>query len=279
MEVLIMCKSWLDLADKAVIITGGASGIGREIAFDFVEQGSNVIIADLKEEGREVVQELNEKKGEHLFVQTDVTRIDSIKNMVDKTLDTYDRIDVLVNNAGICFPRLLVDPGDPEGRYELDEKEFDLMVDINQKGVFLCTQIVARQMIKEKKGVIINMGSESNLEGSEGQSCYAATKAALYSFTRSWAKELGKYGIRVVGLAPGIIEKTPLRSKEYEEALAYTRGKTVEELKSGYKKVAVPLGREGTLREVADLTCFLASDRASYIHGVMYNITGGKSRG
>jgi len=99
-----MCKSWLDLVDKTVIITGGASGIGKEIAFDFVEQGSNVIIADLKEEGREVVQELNEIKGKHLFVQTDVTRKDSIKNMVEKTLDTYGKIDVLVNNAGICFP-------------------------------------------------------------------------------------------------------------------------------------------------------------------------------
>jgi sorbitol-6-phosphate 2-dehydrogenase len=123
------------------------------------------------------------------------------------------------------------------------------------------------------------MSSESGLEGSEGQSCYAATKAALYSLTRSWAKELGKYGVRVVALAPGILEKTALRTEAYEEALAYTRGITVEQLRKSYEKVSIPLGRVGRLSEVADLVCFLASDRASYIHGVTYNITGGKSRG
>jgi sorbitol-6-phosphate 2-dehydrogenase len=134
-------------------------------------------------------------------------------------------------------------------------------------------------MVKAEEGVIINMSSESGLEGSEGQSCYAATKAAIYSLTRSWSKELGQHGIRVVGLAPGIMEETGLRSLDYEKALAYTRGKTVEELREGYKNVSVPLGREGKLREVADLTCFLASERASYIHGTTYNISGGKSRG
>jgi len=153
------------------------------------------------------------------------------------------------------------------------------MVAINQKGAFLCAQAAAREMIKQKSGVIINMSSESGLEGSEGQSCYTATKAALYSFTRSWAKELGKYGIRVVAVAPGILEKTGLRTEAYEEALAYTRGITVEQLRIQYEKASVPLGRVGRLQEVADLVCFLASKRASYIHGVTYNITGGKTRG
>lgn len=274
-----MAKTWLDLEKKIVIVTGGTSGIGRAIAEGFAEQGSNVVIADVNPEGEEVIKELPGGAEKHLFIKTDVTDYDNVKAMVAKTVDTYGKVDVLVNNAGVNFPRLLVDPEDPEGKYELNEKEFDLMVAINQKGVFLCAQAVAREMVKEGKGVIINMSSESGLEGSEGQSCYAATKAALYSFTRSWAKELGKHGIRVVGIAPGIMEKTALRSLEYEEALAYTRGKTVEELRAGYKNVSVPLGREGKLKEVADLTCFLASDRASYIHGVTYNITGGKSRG
>lgn len=143
----------------------------------------------------------------------------------------------------------------------------------------MCAQAAAREMVKRNSGVIINMSSESGLEGSEGQSCYAATKAALYSLTRSWAKELGKYGVRVVALAPGILEKTALRTEAYEEALAYTRGITVEQLRKSYEKVSIPLGRVGRLSEVADLVCFLASDRASYIHGVTYNITGGKSRG
>ncbi|GAH20427.1 unnamed protein product [marine sediment metagenome] len=151
---------------------------------------------------------------------------------------------------------------------------------INQKGPYLCTQIVAKEMIKRGiKGVIINITSECGLEGSEGQSCYAATKGALYAFTRSWAKELGKYGIRVVGVAPSIIEKTGIRTLEYEEALAYTRGITVKQLRESYEKVSVPLGRAGKLREIANLVCFLASDKASYIDGTTYNISGGKSRG
>ena len=103
-------------------------------------------------------------------------------------------------------------------------------------------------MMKDKRGgVIINMASESGLEGSEGQSVYASTKAAIYTLTRSWAKELGKYNIRVTGVAPGILEATALRSAEYERSLAYTRGITVEELRQGYEKVSIPLGRTGKL--------------------------------
>ena len=122
------------------------------------------------------------------------------------------------------------------------------------------------------------MASESGSEGSEGQSVYAATKAAIYNMTRSWAKELGKYNVRVVGIAPGILEGTALRSGEYERALAYTRGITVEQLREGYEKMSIPFGRTGRLSEVADTVCFLASDRAGYIHGTTVNVSGGKSR-
>jgi sorbitol-6-phosphate 2-dehydrogenase len=122
------------------------------------------------------------------------------------------------------------------------------------------------------------MASESGLEGSEGQSVYSATKGAIYSMTRSWAKEMGKYNIRVVGIAPGILEVTALRTEEYERALAYTRGITVEQLRTSYEKVSIPLGRSGKLSEVAGTVCFLASDRASYIHGTTVNVSGGKSR-
>lgn len=149
----------------------------------------------------------------------------------------------------------------------------------NQKGVFLMSQAVARQMVKQRSGVIVNVSSESGLEGSEGQSCYAATKAALNSFTRSWSKELGKHGIRVVGVAPGILEKTGLRTPEYEEALAWTRNITVEQLREGYSKNSIPLGRSGRLTEVADFVCYLLSERASYMTGVTTNIAGGKTRG
>src|SRR5690606_17452988 len=107
------------------------------------------------------------------------------------------------------------------------------------KGVFNCTQAAAREMIKQGRGVIVNMSSECGLEGSEGQSVYAASKNAVNSLTRSWAKELGKLGIRVVGVAPGILEATGLRTDEYETALAYTRGITVEDLRAGYSKTSV----------------------------------------
>ncbi len=120
--------------------------------------------------------------------------------------------------------------------------------------------------------------SESGMEGSEGQSVYAATKAAGYNMTRTWAKELGKHGVRVVGIAPGIMEATALRNEEYERALAYTLGITVDELRAGYEKVSIPLGRAGKLKEVADLAVYLSSERGSYIHGTTVNISGGKSR-
>lgn len=131
---------------------------------------------------------------------------------------------------------------------------------------------------KKIKGVIINISSESGMEGSVGQSLYSATKGAVNSYTRSWAKELGKFGIRVVGVAPGINEKTGLTTPEYNKALAYTRNISVDQLDYGYEK-SIPLGRVGKLDEIAYLVSFLASDKASYITGTVINITGGKSRG
>lgn len=271
--------SWLNLEGKIVVITGAASGIGREIATGFAENGARVIIADISQKGEDVISQLAGGKARHLYIQTDVTNAASVKAMVQKTITICRRIDILVNNAGIDVPRLLVDPKAPKGKYELDEEEFDRMISVNQKGPYLCTQTVVREMIKRKvRGAVINITSESGLEGSEGQSCYAATKGALYAFTRSWAKELGKYGIRVVGVAPGILERTELRTLDYEKALAYTRGITVETLRERYEKASVPLGRVGRLKEIADLVCFLASDKASYTTGTTYNISGGKTR-
>ncbi|MCP2238901.1 SDR family oxidoreductase [Thermoanaerobacterium thermosaccharolyticum] len=274
-----MKDTWLGLEGKVAIVTGGASGIGKAIATELVDNGSIVVISDISSDGNKVIEELNKKSHKNMFIKTDITKIDEVKFMIQKTIEVYGKIDILVNNAGINIPRLLVDPKDPNGKYELNEAEFDLMVSINQKGTFLCAQCAAREMLKRKSGVIINITSESGLEGSEGQSCYAGTKGAIYALTRSWAKELGKYGIRVVGVAPGIIEETGLRTNEYEESLAYTRGITVEKLREEYNNSSIPLRRVGKLKEIADLVCYLASDRASYIHGVTYNISGGKSRG
>ena len=271
--------NWLGLEGKVAIVTGGAAGIGRACCEGFAEVGVKVVMADVNEAGGKIsLEQMKHKFGRNvILVKVDVTSKHSVDAMIQAALDAFGRVDILVNNAGILIPRLLVDPA---GKEELTEQIWDKVVAINQKGYFLCAQAAAREMMKSGKGgVIINMASESGLEGSEGQSVYAATKGANYSMTRSWAKEMGKYNIKVVGLAPGILEATALRSEEYERALAYTRGITVEQLRATYEKVSIPLGRSGKLTEIANVVCFLASDRSSYIHGTTINVSGGKSRG
>lgn len=271
--------SWLKLENRTAVITGGASSIGKAIAESYASVGMNVVIADLNEDaGTALVGELPTESGNsHLFVKTNVCESGDVNNLIAKIVEAFGAVDVFVNNAGINIPRLLADP---VGKEELTEDIFDKVTAINQKAVFLCGQAAAKQMQKQDSGVIINMSSESGSEGSQGQSAYAATKSALYALTRSWAKELGKQGIRVVGIAPGILEETGLRSDAYERALAYTRGISVDELNTAYASTSsIPLGRAGKLEEIADLATYLASDRASYIHGTTVNISGGKSRG
>lgn len=195
-------QTWLNLQDKIIIVTGGASGIGLAIVDELLAQGANVQMVDIhggdgQYEGHKGYQ----------FWPTDISSAKEVNHTVAEIIQRFGRIDGLVNNAGVNFPRLLVDEKAPAGQYELNEAAFEKMVNINQKGVFLMSQAVARQMVKQHDGVIVNVSSESGLEGSEGQSCYAATKAALNSFTRSWSKELGKHGIRVVGIAPGFWKK------------------------------------------------------------------------
>lgn len=265
--------SWLEVEGKVVIVTGGSSGIGAAIIKELSELNVKVVNADIHE---------GDYKAENiLFVKTDVSNRESVENLVEETQATFGGIDAVVNNAGINIPALLVDEQLAEnGKFEINDLIFDKMTNINQKGVYLVSQVVGRVLAEQRHGVIVNMSSESGLEGSEGQSAYAATKAAINSFTRSWAKELGKKGVRVVGIAPGIMEETSLRTLDYETALAYTRGKTVEQLREGYSQTStIPLGRSGKLKEVADLVTYFISDRSSYISGVTVNVAGGKTRG
>ena len=267
-------NNWLNLEGKTVIVTGGASGIGYATVEEFIKDGANVTVCDINPTAPEFK---GAKEGQILYVPTDVTSRESVKNMVAKTVETFGHLDVLVNNAGINIPRLLVDKA---GQYELDDGVWDKVMNVNVKGLFYCSQEAARVMLKQGYGVIVNMSSECGLEGSEGQSVYAASKGAVNALTRSWAKELGKHGIRVVGIAPGILEATGLRTISYETALAYTRGITVDQLRAGYSKTGTtPLGRSGKLSEVASTVAFMASEQASYIHGVTLNVAGGKTRG
>ena len=265
-------NDWLNIKGKTVLVTGASSGIGKAIVEELLELGVNVANFDLSD---------NDLRHPNLlFVKVDVTSRSEVEEGVAKIVERFGNIDAVVNNAGINIPRLLIDAENPKGPYELDDETFEKVTMINQKGLYLVSQAVGRILVKNGKGVIVNMASEAGLEGSEGQSAYAATKAAVYSYTRSWAKELCKHGVRVVGIAPGIMEATGLRTLSYEEALAYTRGKTVEDIRAGYASTSTtPLGRSGKLREVADLVAFYISDRSSYITGVTTNIAGGKTRG
>ena len=235
-EDYMMNENWLGLDGQVVIVTGGASGIGKHVVDTLVKVGANAVAVDL-----------NVKTGDELdgayCVQCNVTDPESVNQMVQ---------------AG------------GGGGADIHT--------VNVKGVFLCAQAVARELVKQGHGVILNMSSESGKEGSQGQSAYSATKGAVDSFTRSWAKELGKYNVRVVACAPGIMEATGLRTTAYNEALAYTRGVKPEDLSTDYSKV-IPIGRDGKLDEVGSLVAYLVSDQASYITGTTVNISGGKSRG
>lgn len=263
--------SWLELEDKVVVVTGAASGIGKHIVSTLNHAGAKTVIVDLG-------VETGETDDGAFAVKCDVTSAEDVQKMMDEVMEHFGQIDALINNAGINMPRLLVDVKGEKPEYELSEASFQKMFDVNVKGVFLCAQAAAREMVKQKSGVILNMSSESGKEGSQGQSAYSATKGAIDSFTRSWAKELGAYHIRVLAVAPGIMEATGLRTEAYNEALAYTRGVKPEDLSTDYSKV-IPIGRDGKLDEVGELCAYLVSDRASYISGTTVNISGGKSRG
>lgn len=264
--------NWLGLEGRVIIVTGGASGIANHVVTTLKAADAVPVIADVS------VQTGQELSGAYC-IKCDVTSKESVQTMVDAVVAKYGKLDALVNVAGINLPRLLVDVKGEHPEYELDDNAYDKMFDINVRGMVYCAQACARQMLKQGNGgVIVGMSSESGKEGSQGQSAYSATNGARDSLVRSWAKELGPYNIRVVGVAPGIMEATGLRTPAYNTALAYTRGVRVEDLSTDYTKV-IPLGRDGKLDEVGNLVAFLVSDRASYITGTTVNISGGKSRG
>lgn len=265
-------KDWLNIKDRVYIVTGGSSGIGAAIVKELADEGAIVINADLNEP--------KNMDNRIIYCHTDVTNKDDVEATVKTAIDEFGHIDGVVNNAGINLPRLLVDNKKAQSQYEMTESDWMKMFTVNVKSVMLLSQAVGRYLVAQRHGVIVNMSSEAGLEGSQGQSIYSATKGAINGFTRSWAKELGKFNVRVAGVAPGIMEATGLRTPTYENALAYTRNITVDQLRAGYKSTTTtPMGRSGHLYEVADLVAYLLSDRASYITGVTINVAGGKSRG
>ena len=218
-----------------------------------------------------------EKDGEAakvVYMKADVTNAAELSAVVGRVAKEIGGApDICVCNAGINIPGLL---HDPQGKVQLDEKQLNSVFGVNVFGVVHTCQAAVRLMLQHKKpGVVVNISSECAERGSTGQSAYAASKAAVESFTHSWAKELSPSGIRFVSVAPGILEATGLRTAEYEQALAYARGKSVEELRASYTS-SIPLHREARLVEIANAVLFLASERGSYVTGTSLSIAGGK---
>jgi len=247
------------LKDKVALITGGAAGIGKATAIRFAEEGAAVVICDVDDQsGEKTLKELGPDAG---FYRVDVTDRGSVDSWVDSVLKKYGRIDVLVNNAGIVRDSLLVKMKDGELIRQMPEDDFDLVVAINLKGVFNCTQAVVPAMIRQAGGVILNASSIVGMDGNLGQTNYIATKAGVIGMTKVWARELGRHNIRVNAVAPGFTA-TDIISSVPDTILAGMKQRT-------------PLGRLGQPLDIANAYLFLASDEAGFISGDVLRVDGG----
>ena len=249
-----MADQILTLKDKVALVTGSARGIGRAIAETLAQRGADIIIADLRAElAAATAQEIAAATGRRTSsVSVDVSNSASVKAMMDQVLADFGRIDILVNNAGLTRDNLIM---------RMEEADWDLVLNINLKGVFNCSKAVVRTMMKQHYGRIVNISSVSGLAGQAGQANYSASKAGIVGLTKALARELGSRSITVNAVAPGFI-------------LTDLTKDLPEELKESTLK-SVPLGRWGTTQEIAYAVAFLASDEASYITGHVLSVDGG----
>ena len=239
---------------KTVLVTGGSRGIGKEVALKFAEQGYDVIINYVsdKTDVEAIKKEFEEKNVECLLLKADVSKADEVQELVEKAIEKFEKIDVLVNNAGITKDNLLM---------RMSEEEFDRIIEINLKGTFLVTKAVSKYMMKKRNGSIVNLSSVVGVSGNSGQCNYSASKAGIIGFTKSVAKELASRNIRANAVAPGFI------ATDMTEVLP---DKVKEEING-----QIPLKRMGNAKEVAELIYFLGSDLSSYITGQVINVDGG----
>ena len=243
--------------DQVCLITGGAAGIGKATAVKFAAEGAKVVICDVNEDaGMATAQEVDGS-----FSKVDVADRQAVQDWVDGVVAEYGRIDILINNAGITRDAQLVKVKEGELVGMMSEDAFDLVIAINLKGVFNCTQAVAPVMIKQNSGVIINASSIVGLDGNFGQTNYVATKAGVVGMTKTWARELGKFGIRVNAIAPGFIAT---------EMVAKMPEKIIDNMKAH-----TPLRRMGKPEDIANAYAFLASSEASFISGTTLRVDGG----
>jgi 3-oxoacyl-[acyl-carrier protein] reductase len=241
----------LNLDNKVVIVTGGAGGIGRATAEAFAAEGATVVAWDVAA-GRDV---------DHDVETVDVTSRESVEAAVAAVIAKHGRVDVLINNAGIVRDSQLIKWKDGQAVAMMDDATFDAVVNVNLRGVFLCTRAVVPHMIRGGGGSILNASSIVGLYGNFGQTNYAATKAGVISFTQTWARELGRFGIRVNAVAPGFIATDMVKAVP-QKVLAGIVDR-------------VPLGKLGEPSDIANAYVFLASDAAKFVHGTVLSVDGG----
>ncbi|MBO97479.1 MAG: 3-oxoacyl-[acyl-carrier-protein] reductase [Flavobacteriales bacterium] len=242
------------LSEKNIIITGGSRGIGKGIVEKFAEQGANIAFTCMKmsDESFELVKNIEQFGVKIKAYESDASDFDSAINLAETVLNDFGSIDVLVNNAGITKDNLLM---------RMSESDFNDVMKINMNSVFNNTKAVLRQMLKQKRGSIINLSSVVGVKGNAGQSNYSSSKSAINGFTKSIALELGSRNIRCNAIAPGFIETEMTKSLKDD---------VVEQWRQN-----IPLKRGGSALDVANTALFLASDMSSYITGQVINVCGG----
>jgi 3-oxoacyl-[acyl-carrier protein] reductase len=241
------------LKDKVAIITGSARGIGHATALKFAAEGARVVVCDLGSKAiDEVVAQIIAAGGKAIGFTVDVTDKAGIAAMVKGVMDAYGRIDVLVNNAGIVDDAML---------RKMSDEQFERVIDINLKGTYNCARAVVDIMISQNAGVILNASSVVGIYGNFGQTNYAASKFGVIGMAKTWARELGRKGIRANAVCPGFVETTILKSIPAKVMQAMID--------------RVPLGRLAKPEEIANTYAFLASDEASYINGAVIEVSGG----
>jgi 3-oxoacyl-[acyl-carrier protein] reductase len=244
----------MNLEGKVALVTGASRGIGREIALELAREGCNVAVnySGSEAKANEVVDEIKGLGREAIAVQCNVSDSDAVQAMVKETIGQFGSVDILVNNAGITKDNLLM---------RMKEAEWDDVININLKGVFLCTKAVTRQMMKQRSGRIINISSIVGVSGNPGQANYVAAKSGVIGLTKTTAKELAPRGITVNAIAPGFI------STDMTDQLP-------EDVRNEMLK-QIPLSRFGDPQDVAKVVTFVASESASYMTGQTLHIDGG----